>query len=143
VTRRTALVKTYDDIAREYKYHPESKCAAADGNVCEKPTIGLLQRRHVFMDLIRYISKESNLLDDVEAGMIHSASRVYTEYPDARRDEWQLKTLPALKKVPMAHLQEQSGMSRSQLFEVLAGRSRPHPRNQERLAEIVRRMRLV
>jgi hypothetical protein len=43
----------------------------------------------------------------------------------------------------MADLQEQSDMSRSALYEVLSGRSRPHPKNQRRLVEIVRRLGLV
>jgi hypothetical protein len=137
-------VKTYDDIAREYRYHPEAKYATADGRACGKPTIGLLKRRHICIGAeIKYIGKESNKLGEVLTGQIHSAQKVYTEYPDPRRDEWQLKILPALRKVLFADLLELSGMSRSQLFEVLAGRSRPHPRNQQRLTEIVRRLGLI
>jgi len=136
-TRMTAQVKTYEDVAPEYRYQPESKCAAADGNVCDKPTIGLLQRRHVSIDLIHYIDKESNRLEEVEAGLVHSGQKVYTEYPDLRREEWQLKTLPALKKIPMAVLLKESGMSRRALQMIRAGR-RPYPKNQERLAAIVR-----
>jgi hypothetical protein len=140
---KAARVKTYDEVAREYEYHPESKCADADGNTCEKPTTGLLQRRHVYIDLIRYIGKESNLLEDVEAGLIHSAHGVYTEYTDPRRDEWTVKVLPALKKVAVPELLAKSGMRRSALFEALAGRSRPHPRNQKKLTEIVRELGLI
>jgi hypothetical protein len=142
-TGKAARVKTYDEVAREYEYHPESKCADAQGNACEKPTTGLLQRRHVYIDLIRYIGKESNLLEDVEAGMIHSAHGVYTEYTDPRRDEWTVKILSALKQMGSAEVQAISGMSRSALFEMLAGRSRPHPRNQKKLAEIVRERGLI
>jgi len=138
--RRAARVKTYDEVARAYEYHPESKCADADGNTCEKPTTGLLQRRHVLIDFIRYIGKESNSLEDVDAGLIHSEHGVYTEYRDSRRDEWIIKIVPALKQVPLAELLEKSGMSRSALFEVLAGRSVPHPKNRDRLAEIAREL---
>jgi hypothetical protein len=60
VTRQTAHVKTYGDVLREYEFHPESKCADADGNVCDKQTIGLLQRRHIRIEKITYIGKESN-----------------------------------------------------------------------------------
>jgi hypothetical protein len=135
-SRGAARVKTYDEVAREYEYHPESKCADADGNACEKPTTGLLQRRHVHIDLIRYIGKESNRLEDVDAGLVHSEHGVYTEYTDPRRDEWTVKILPALRPIPVPELLEKSGMSRSALFEVLAGRSRPHRKNRERLAGI-------
>ena len=40
-TRSAARVKTYGEIAREYEFHPESKCADANGNPCDKQTIGL------------------------------------------------------------------------------------------------------
>jgi hypothetical protein len=69
--------------------------------------------------------------------LIHSEHGAYTEYRDKRRDEWQVKILPALKEIPMADLAKASGMSRSALFDVLAGRSRPQRRNRERLAVVV------
>jgi hypothetical protein len=43
-------------------------------------------------------------------------------YPDPRRDEWQTKILPALKKIPLQLLVKLSGMSRSTLIEVRAAR---------------------
>jgi hypothetical protein len=99
--RRSARVKTYDDVAGEYAYHSESKCGDADGNTCGKRTEGLLQRRHVYIDSIKYIGKESNSLEEVNEGLIQAEQNVYTEYPDPRRDEWQVKILPALKKAPI------------------------------------------
>jgi hypothetical protein len=108
-TRQTARVKTYGEILREYEFHSESKCADAAhaaGNPCEKQTVGLLQRRHVRIGHIKYIGKESNSLEDVESGLLHSADSVYTEYPDPSRDEWQTVILPALRKVPLALLME-------------------------------------
>lgn len=142
-TATTARVKTCDEVAREYEYHPEPKCADTDGNTCDKQTVGLLQRRHVYIDLVKYIGKESNSLGDVEAGMVHSENGVYTEYVDQARDEWTVKIIPALKQMPISKLLEKSGMGRSALFEVLSGRSRPHPKNQKRLTEIVRERGLM
>ena len=66
--RHTARVKTYGDVLMEYEYHPESKCADANGNPCSKQTVGLLQRRHVRIDQVKYIGKESNSLEEVESG---------------------------------------------------------------------------
>jgi len=60
-TRQTARVKTYAETLEEYEFHPEAKCADADGNACEKQTIGLLQRRHIRIEQIKYIGKESNV----------------------------------------------------------------------------------
>ena len=99
-TKRTARVKTYGDVLREYGYHPESKCADAAGNACEKQTIGLLRRRHICIDQIRYIGKESNQLEAVDAGLVHCEKNIYTEYVDQSRDEWQTKILPTLKRLP-------------------------------------------
>jgi hypothetical protein len=136
--RKTARVKTYGDVIREYEFHPESKCADADNEPCKKQTIGLLQRRHVRMDQIKYIGKESNTLEKVDSGMIHSAEQVYTEYSDPRRDEWLMKIVPALSRISLKQLQAKSGLSRRMLIKARSGKVRPHRQNQERLATIVR-----
>jgi hypothetical protein len=96
--RETARVKTYREILREYEFHPEANCCDADGNVCTKQTVGLLSRRHVQIDRVKFIGKESNALEDVEAGLVHTQESVYTEYCDPKRDEWVTKIQPALKE---------------------------------------------
>lgn len=141
--RDCARVKTYEDIIVNYGFHPEAKCADANGNRCNKQTIGLLKRRKVFFNEIRYIGKESNLLEEVESGMIHSAEAAYTEYPDKSRDEWETKIRPAIKRIPLSILVTQTGMSRSQLKELRAGRSRPHRKNKELISLILRKDALV
>jgi hypothetical protein len=137
-TKTSARVKTYGDIIREYEVHPESKYADAHGNPCGKQTVGLLQRRHISIDHVKYIGKESNNLEAVDAGLAHSPEDVYTEYVDKNRDEWQTKILPVLQRLPLSHLISESGLSRRALLNVRAGRSRPHLKNQERLTAIVR-----
>jgi hypothetical protein len=138
-SRFVARVKTYGDVLREYEFHPGSKSADAKGRPSGKQTIGLLQRRHIRVAQIIYIGKESNNLEEVESGTIHSSQNVYTEYPDPRRDEWQTKILPALRRLPVAALMHLSGKSRSMLVRALAGRSRPRLRNRQLLASILRR----
>jgi hypothetical protein len=141
--RHTARVKTYGEIVGEYEIHPESKCADANGNPCSKQTVGLLQRRHIRVKQIKYIGKESNSLEDVRLGMIHSAKNVYTEYVDPRRDEWQTKILPALRKAPLPLLMEKSELSHTMLTDARAGRKRPHPKNQALLDSILKELRFV
>jgi hypothetical protein len=97
-----------------------------------------LQRRHVQIDLIKYIGKESNSLEDVESGLVHSAQNVYTEYPDARRDEWQTKIVPALQNITIKKLQGETGLSRRMLIDARLGHRRPHQKNQKLLADVVR-----
>jgi hypothetical protein len=63
-----------------------------------------LQRRHVKIDQIKYIGKESNSLENVEEGMVHSEQNVYTEYVDPKRDEWTTKIQPALRKSSLSVL---------------------------------------
>jgi hypothetical protein len=109
------------------------------GNACEKQTVGLLQRRHICIDQIKYIGKESNHLEDVDAGMVHSEKSIYTEYVDQSRDEWQTKILPILRRLRLSYLIEASGLTRRALLDIRAGRSRPHPENRDRLKAIVRK----
>jgi hypothetical protein len=61
------------------------------------------------MDGIIPIGKESNSLEEVEAGLIHSAKNLYTVYPDSRHDEWETNIRPALKKVSLSTLQKRAG----------------------------------
>ena len=139
-TRNAARVKTYGDVLQEYEFHAESKCADANGNPCSKPTVGLLGRRHIRIEQIKYIGKESNTLEEVAAGLHHSEQNVYTEYPDPRRDEWQTKILPILKDAPLLRLVKMSRMSPSALKEIRAGRARPHRRNCELLKNIAKEL---
>ncbi len=141
--RNTVRVKTVREVLREYEFHPESKCADANGNPCSKQTIGLLQRRHVQIEQVKYIGKESNSLEDVDSGMVHSAQNVYTEYPDPQRDEWQTKVVPALRKISLRVLERESGLSRRMLIDARTGRRRPHRKNQELIAAIVRKLRVL
>jgi hypothetical protein len=142
-SRNTARVKTYGDVIREYEFHPESKYADTEGNICDKQAVGLLQRRHICIDYIKGIGKETNNLDDVEAGMIHEEESVYTEYPDPRRDKWETKVRPALAKVSLATLEKLSGLSRRMLIKARNGYTRPHPKNEKLLFSALRQLDLI
>jgi len=98
---------------------------------------------HVRVERIIYIGKESNRLEEIEAGIIHSPESVYTEYPDPNRDEWRTKILPLLKNIPVAARMRVSGRSRSMLVRAMAGRSRPRKRNQQLLKSILHRLGVI
>jgi hypothetical protein len=145
-SRQTARIKTYGDVVTEYEFHPEAKCADALGNPCERQTIGLLQRRHVKIDLIKCIGKESNSLENVEEGLVHSEQNVYTEYKDPKRSEWVTKLQPALKKAKLNVLVKEceNKLSRRELIELRAGRStKPHRKTQELLVDILKKLGLI
>jgi hypothetical protein len=86
------------------------------GKPSGKQTFGLLRRRHVRVERIIYIGKESNRLEEIEAGVIHSPKSVYVEYPDPRPDEWQTRILPMLKKIPVPTLRIRYQLSFLRLF---------------------------
>jgi hypothetical protein len=138
-TRSTARAQTYGDVLREYEMHPEAKCADALGRPCSKRTIGLLQRRQVLVDRTVYIGKESNRLEDAEAGLLHDTESAYTEYPDPRRDEWATKILPALRKMKVSRLMAETGLSRATIQAIRGGR-RPHRSKRVILDELLGRL---
>ena len=90
-------------------------------------------------------AKESNSLEEVQAGLVHDEQNVYTVYDDPRGNHWQTKILPAVKQVPLATLVDacMGKLSRRALIDIRAGRSTPHRKNQELLTSIVRNLRLV
>jgi len=139
-SRGVARVKTYGDVITEYEFHAESKCADSSGNPCERQTIGLLGRRHIKIDQIKCIGKESNSLENVDAGMVHSAENAYTIYDDPKRGEWITKVQPALRKAPLAVLVKACGsrLSRRETIELRAGRSKPRRKTRDLLVSILK-----
>jgi len=138
-SRQTARVKTYGDVVTEYEFHPESKCADGLGNPCERQTIGLLQRRHIKVEQLKCIGKESNSLESVDEGMVHSEQNVYTDYVDPSRTEWIVKIRPALKKIKLKRLVRlcKNNLSRREIIELRAGRSKPRRKTLELLKSIL------
>jgi hypothetical protein len=125
---------------REYEFHLGAKSADAKGKPSSKQTFGLLRRRHVRVERITCIGKESNRLEEIEGIVIHSPESGYTKYPDPSRDEWQTRILPVLKKIPIAALISRSG---SMLRPTIAGHSRLRRRNQEQRKSILRWLGVV
>ncbi len=142
-SRHTARVKTFAEVISEYEFHPESKCADSSGKCATRQTAGLLQRRHIRIDRIQYIGKESNSLEEVNSGLIHSADNVYTEYEDQRRDEWEVKIRPALKQISLSVLSKETGLSRRMIINARKGTVRPHRSNQLTLISVLRRHGLI
>ena len=100
---RVVRVKTIRDVLREHTQHPELKSLGPDGHTCTSRTIGLLARRpaHTNRYRISYIGKESNRLDDLEAGLIHDESEVLTTYRSVKieAEAWRDETVPRLALV--------------------------------------------
>jgi len=133
-----AKVETFSDMAAKYGTHPEFKSCDAEGRPCTRATVGLLRRRRVTVGRIVLIGKESNRLEEREAGELtrEDADQWLTTYED--HDEWYRSLLPELRKLETAVVVAATGLSQRRLRDVLAGRVLPHPSNRERLAALVK-----
>jgi hypothetical protein len=129
-SRTMAVVKTYGTVLREYEYHPEAKCADANGGPCRKQSVGVLGRRHIAIDGFVFIGKESNKLEAVEEGGVPSESDIYTVFidPRRRREAWIKNIVPRLKAMKLSQLEQMTGLSRATLKAARKGRM-PHPKN--------------
>jgi hypothetical protein len=87
----------------------------------------------------------SNSLETVDEGLEHSEKNVYTNYDDPKRSEWITKLQPALKRAKLRLLIETCGkkLSRREIIELRAGHKKPHRRNKELLASILRKHGLL
>jgi hypothetical protein len=126
-------VKTYRNVLAEYRRHPESKSLAPDGTPCTGTTVGLLRRRPVTALYLTHVGKESNRLEEVEAGLVHDPEEVYTEYTDPAHDAWQTLVVPVLKHMPRAVLAQQAGVSERTIAAIRNGQATPRAAHREAL----------
>lgn len=112
--REKVRLKTYGDIVREYRAHPELKSGDLTGGLGTRSSVGLLPRLRVMATEVRHIGKESNRLDEVEEGLISDPDEVYIEYRDDRR-EWERERHDLLRmaqdKGGILKLAREAGMS--------------------------------
>ena len=127
-------------FSQEYEHHPESKCADEHGTICDRQTRGLLYRRHIQIGNIIFIGKESNNLEEVDAGMEHSLENVYTIYLIPEEIHGKDPSGPKLKTIPLSRLIAETKLSRRMLIKARTGQVRPHPRNQSILADAVKKL---
>jgi hypothetical protein len=126
-------VKTYRDVLDDYRTHPEAKSLAPDGGLCRRTTVGLLHRRPVTKLSLTHVGKESNLLEEVEAGLVHDPDEVYTEYVDAHRVPTWGAVVQVLKHIPRSRLMRETGLARSTITALRNGHARPHDTAREAL----------
>jgi hypothetical protein len=116
-------VKTYGALIDEYGRHPESKSGDADGEPCTRATVGLLTRLHVRAARVRHIGKESNHLEEIEAGGFRTVEDPVPEYFD-ELGEWNA-VLPVLRglreELGAAALCQHSGLKERALRYALNG----------------------
>jgi hypothetical protein len=81
----------------------------------------------------RYIGKESNSLEEVEAGIIGDADSVYVTYRDGNRELSQLRSV--LKTLPRTPVARRAGISTRRLQDVIHGNAEPRPKMRRGLIE--------
>jgi hypothetical protein len=86
---------SYGDVVGRYRMHPEPKSSDANGKPCAGETRGLLHRQLVMVRTLTHVGKESNLLEEAEAGLVHAQEEVRSEYSDRRRDAWSTLVWPS------------------------------------------------
>lgn len=131
-----ARVQTYLDVLADFRTHPEAKSAAPEGGPCTRRTVGLLRRRVVRPAYLVHVGKESNKLEEVEAGLEHDPEEVYAEYADPRRDPWRVLVLPVLRDVPARRLSEETGLAVTTVKAARNGRTAPLGRTRAALTRV-------
>ncbi|MEA2596172.1 MAG: hypothetical protein QOF01_2641 [Thermomicrobiales bacterium] len=124
-----ARVKTYRDVLEEFCFHPEAKSVGEDGKPCDRGTVGLLERRVVSPSQLVHVGKESNKLEEVEAGLEHDAEAIWTVYEDLSKARWMTELLPTLKQMRMADIATATGLSTRALRAIRNGHALPNVRN--------------
>jgi hypothetical protein len=135
----TVRVKTYRDVVAEYRFHPEAKSCGPDGTPCSRQTVGLLQRRPVVATRVAYIGKESNRLEEVEAGLVHTDDAVYNAYHERPDTTWEQDVLPALQSIPVSHLMQATGLARSTIKAIRNGHAAANRSTRTALTAVVLR----
>lgn len=79
------VVKSYRDVLKDYLDRPELKLAGPDGLACGRQTIGLLHRRDILVTGVTGIGRETNDLEDREAGLPGELDEDITDFGDPRQ----------------------------------------------------------
>lgn len=110
--------------------HPESKMLRHDGERCAATTKGLLAPRPVCVGAVHLVGKEGNRIDEISTGEVIDAEDVLIDYGD---DSWERLVLPYGKAIGVRRLHRATGISLSQLSDLLNGRAMPQDRTRSRI----------
>jgi len=135
--KRTATVRTYRQTIESYLRHPDPKRLGPDGQPCARNTIGKLRPRHIDAFHLEHTGKEAGQLDETEHLDPNAATHV--RYRDETRDPFHRWIRLVLHDIGPTTISKRTGLSSSAVTEIVAGRSRPHQRNKQRLTGLAER----
>ncbi len=118
-------VKTYRDMLAEYAAHPEAKSNGPDGAPCGRQTVGILARRPVYARTITHIGKETNRLEEAQAGLLQRSDEIISAYDDANEVALRGWALPILRKLGVREVSRQTGHSLGAVHTILRGGAKP------------------
>lgn len=125
-------VLTYRFLANRYQAHPEAKYADADGEPCGSRTRGPLYRRSVRPSRISVIGKETNELEQVNAGLHGSVDDIQAVYV---AEDIELKeALAAVAHLSGRQLSRLLGLDRRSVDRIRRGTT-PRPQVRVKLLE--------
>ncbi len=127
-----ATAQTYRDVLGAYRVHPEAKSLASNGSPCGWHTTGLMQRRPVTAITTTHVGKESNGLDDTQAGIVHDPDEVLTDYGNRGRNPFRTVVLPVLASRSRKQLRD-LGLSGATIGKIRDGSYRPYSAAEKRL----------
>jgi hypothetical protein len=117
-----AGAKTCGDFVSQYRWHPEAKSLAPDGNPCTSHTKGVLKRTPVTADGFRYIGKETDRRWEQGEHISMLEARVLEYRPN---ETARLVTDPVLqrdaRKVSIRALAKKAGVSERTVKDVRNG----------------------
>jgi hypothetical protein len=122
-------LKIYADILTQYPLRREAKLVTSDGRQRLRNTIVMLFPPSITISGIKYIGKETNMLDEREAGLSSFEDDSLILEPD----EWESRSLPLINQFPTNEIAEKTGMSRRQIIRLKQGKCYPHPETLMRL----------
>ncbi len=112
-------LKTVGDVFDDFIAHAECKAADAMGVRATVETVGQLGRLRIIASSQRHISKAARKLEVNQ--IIGSASEAYREHDLG----WYIQR-PRLRKHSRLRVSEVSGLSRSQVYNLLDGSAKPN-----------------
>ena len=112
-------IKTFRDVLAEYANHPEDKSCGPDGQPSAASSAGLLRRRPVTVEGVRHIGKESNRLEDVQAGLMQDVDEVANSYDDYYTAVFLPIVVSRLRQLGIRETSRRTGISVGAVSEVL------------------------
>jgi hypothetical protein len=96
--------------------------------------------RRVLGYALAHAGKESNRLEEVDAGLIHDPDELYTEYVDPQHDpEWEA-LVAKLKDIPRSWLMQETGLARSTITALRNGHAHPARQTREKVQRAVQQV---